>query len=107
MSEGRTFFRFCPACGKRFHITLVGKELVGEKVDRAVSRRDTWHGVSARGFNITAMPVLVEQDVPVVVTVEDFQYTYRCKHCGHVWSEMQKRQREFKGKFAPSSLSTH
>jgi len=107
MSEGRTFFRFCPACGKRFHITLVSKELVGEEVDRAVSRHGTLQGISARGFSPAAMPVLVEQDVPVIVTVEDFRYTYRCKHCGHAWMEMQKRQRESKGRFAPSSLSTH
>jgi hypothetical protein len=107
MSERRTFFRFCPACGKRFHITLASKELVGEKVDRAVSRHGTWHGLSSSGFNLTAMPVLVEQDVPVVITVEDFRYTYRCKTCGHVWMEMQKEQREFKGRFAPSSISTH
>ena len=107
MSEVKTFFRYCPACGKRFHITLVSKELVEEKADRAVSRHGTLQGFSARGFSPAAMPVLVEQDVPVVVTVEDFRYTYRCKHCGHVWMEIQKRQRESKGEFAASSLSTH
>ena len=107
MSEVKTFFRYCPACGKRFHIRLVDRELVEEKVDRAVSRQSTVQGVSARGFNFTSMPVLVEQDVPVVVTTEDFRYTYECKHCGHVWMELQKKQSEFKAGFSPSSLSTH
>jgi len=106
MGEGRTFFRFCPACGKRFHITLVSKELVGERTDRVISRQGSWHGFLTR-VNSTSMPVLVEQDIPLVVTVEDFQYTYRCKHCGHIWIEMQKKQEESKGKFTTSSLSTH
>jgi len=32
-------------------------------------------------------PVMVESDIPLVVEVDDFGYTYRCKHCGHQWSE--------------------
>ena len=29
----------------------------------------------------------------IIVDIEDFQYTYRCSHCGHEWSE--KHQVEF------------
>jgi len=31
--------------------------------------------------------VMLESNVPLVVEVDDFSYTYRCKHCGHQWSE--------------------
>jgi hypothetical protein len=32
-------------------------------------------------------PLVLESDVPIVVETDDFRYTYRCKHCGHQWSE--------------------
>jgi len=31
---------------------------------------------------------------PTIVDVEEFQYNYKCKHCGHEWSE--KRIEEHK-----------
>jgi DNA-directed RNA polymerase subunit RPC12/RpoP len=67
------FFRQCPACGRRFHTKLESKKLV--HLDReSVS--------SFRG------PVLLgEGSRPIVVDVEKFQYSYKCQHCGHEWSE--------------------
>ena len=41
-----------------------------------------------------AVAVLAE-DAPVVVDIEEFQYTYRCKHCGHQWSEVRDTERKF------------
>jgi DNA-directed RNA polymerase subunit RPC12/RpoP len=73
------FFRHCPQCGRRFHIVLVGKQL--EHVEREVVKtpiRAAWR----RG----SFPV-VEEGVTVVLDIEEFQYAYKCKHCGHEWSE--------------------
>jgi hypothetical protein len=90
VSEVKTFFRFCPSCGKRFHIKLVGKELVD-------SKRETFNQKEfVRGGNTNPMtygyrggmgPLVVEEDIPVTVDIEDFRYSYKCKHCGHEWTE--------------------
>lgn len=88
MSEVRTFFRFCPACGKRFHIRLVGKKLEEERKEQTEITQDV--GTFRTGMNyglFTAPPVIVEEKVPLTFDIKDFQYTYKCKHCGHVWSE--------------------
>ena len=35
-----------------------------------------------------APPIFVLQEgKPTVIDTEQFQYTYKCKHCGHEWSE--------------------
>jgi DNA-directed RNA polymerase subunit RPC12/RpoP len=77
--EVRTFFRRCPSCGRRFEIRLVNKKLISsEQLDSKVEQ-----------YTPTSVfaPVIVESNVPLVVEVDDFGYTYRCKHCGHQWSE--------------------
>ncbi len=86
------FFRHCPECGRRFHITLVGKKL--EHLDRetlqtpprvapgASGRRHVYPGALA-----VTPELVVEEGVPVTIDIEEFQYAYRCKHCGHEWSE--------------------
>ena len=33
------------------------------------------------------MGVTVYEGKPIVVDVEQFQYSYKCKHCGHEWTE--------------------
>ena len=92
MSEVETFFRFCPSCGKRFHIKLIGKKLVDSKRETSDQKRDVMTG-SASQMSYEAMsyrggmPLMVEESIPVTVDVEDFQYSYKCKHCGHEWTE--------------------
>lgn len=99
-----TFFRFCPSCGRRFRIKLVSKVLVSKEEARWVSKipravRGTM-GTAAPGTSdstgirgafdspaATAPPIWVEESVPVVVNVGEFAYSYKCKHCGHEWSE--------------------
>jgi len=76
--EIRTFFRHCPACGRRFEIRLIKKKLV----DRQEVESDAEEYTPA-----TPGPMVLESEVPLVVEVDDFSYTYRCKHCGHQWSE--------------------
>jgi len=95
VSEVRTFFRFCPACGKRFHIRLVGKKLVDDRVEETEIKQAYGRigaGMGYSGNYAAAEPVIVEENVPLTVDVEEFQYTYKCKHCGHVWTEMHEEE---------------
>lgn len=97
VSDVRTLFRFCPGCGKRFEVRLQSKKLLDERVEQTEITRDTGSlgiGLGQPGYAMS-QPVIVEEKVPITIDVEEFQYTYRCKHCGHVWSEMHAVQRKF------------
>ena len=73
----RTFFRHCPSCGRRFEIRLVSKKFINSEL------------VESNGVQYTpaSAAVVLESNVPIAVEIDDFRYTYRCKHCGHQWSE--------------------
>ena len=36
--------------------------------------------------------VLVGETQPAVIDVEEFQYAYKCKHCGHEWFEKHEEE---------------
>jgi predicted RNA-binding Zn-ribbon protein involved in translation (DUF1610 family) len=79
MSEVKAFFRHCPACGRRFHIRIVSKNIAGEITERV--------NVKEAG----GAPVLIVEDTePVTIDVQEFNYAYKCKHCGHEWSEVHE-----------------
>ena len=91
--EIRTLLRHCPGCGRRFEIRLVTKQTVDSAEhteDKA--RLSVRPGMIAKG--IIARPVTVEESNPVTVDMEEFQYTYRCKHCGHQWVEIHEKTEE-------------
>jgi uncharacterized Zn finger protein len=88
MSAVSTFFRHCPSCGRRFEVRLVKKEEVGQEDLSGAVRK-------AAGRYINPAPALMTEDAPVVVDIEEFQYTYRCKHCGHQWSEVHETEHTF------------
>lgn len=77
------FFRHCPACGRRFHIRLESKKIVGfERETRPTAlpaRNIVREGV--RNYS----PVI--EGPPVIFDIEKFQFAYKCGHCGHEWSE--------------------
>jgi DNA-directed RNA polymerase subunit RPC12/RpoP len=83
MPEVTTFFRHCPSCGRRFEIRLVTKELVEEN-EKFEERKAVMPSYKAL-FNEVVM------NVPTIVDNKEFQYSYRCKHCGHEWSEIHNR----------------
>lgn len=92
MSEVDAFFRFCPGCGKRFHIKLVSKKLVDSKRETFEQKRAVVMGrmplqLGPRAGGFLGNSTILEEGVPVTVDVEDFQYSYKCKHCGHEWTE--------------------
>ena len=96
MSEIKTFFRTCPACGKRFEIRLKEKKLVEkERIERTEPvRKDYLSNAGSTGLVSGAgIPapwpgsVVVAESEPTVIDMEEFQYSYKCKHCGHEWLE--------------------
>ncbi len=108
MRHLRTFFRHCPSCGRRFEIRLVSKveiasgsfeEKVGAELASAtVGEEET--AVRALGIVPNTIRTVLQQETPNVVDVEEFRYTYKCRHCGHEWSEVQETERslgEIKG----------
>ena len=99
MSIVRTFLRHCPSCGRRFEIRLVKKELVdsqemSEKLERPESP------IIARSMTpinpAGPAPTVLSNEVPSIVDIEDFQYTYRCEHCGHEWSKVHKEEQSYR-----------
>ena len=92
MSVVRTFFRHCPSCGRRFEIRLVRRELMDSESLSETKEDETSSAVVG---TMRTMPLVVHAEAPVIVDIEDFRYTYKCKHCGHEWSEFRKSEREF------------
>ena len=88
MSDVKEFFRHCPACGRRFHIKLVSKTLVDDRKDVRVIPRSLAMRAPAGFSRVPMLPIVVTENIPITVDIEDFQYSYKCGHCGHVWSEM-------------------
>ena len=95
MSEIETFFRFCPQCGRRFHIKLVSKKLTDvHKTTYEEKRISRPQGYAMSRYSSWA-PIIVQETVPVTIDIKDFTYIYKCKHCGHEWAENRvERHRE-------------
>ena len=88
-----TLFRSCPACGKRFETRLVGKELVHES--KEVERnRSVLPTLDERPRYKGLFYIRNEPNVITFTVREEFRCLYRCKACGHQWSE--KRASEHK-----------
>jgi DNA-directed RNA polymerase subunit RPC12/RpoP len=86
------FFRFCPECGRRFHIKLVGKALVS--VNRTSRPKKVVTNINSPARYAAAPSLIVVQDdKPVIIDHEEFQYAYKCSHCGHQWTEIREETR--------------
>jgi DNA-directed RNA polymerase subunit RPC12/RpoP len=76
------FFRHCPECGRRFHIKVVDKKVVAEHRESIEEHHEMKYD------QLKATPVLVVSEPgPIYVDIEEFQYSYKCKHCEHEWTE--------------------
>jgi hypothetical protein len=85
------FFRHCPGCGRRFHIKLESKKLV--RLERTSISKVPAPRRSVSQFR--GSPVLIVQEGrPIITNIEEFRYAYRCKHCGHEWSERHFEEHE-------------
>jgi predicted RNA-binding Zn-ribbon protein involved in translation (DUF1610 family) len=89
MSAIRTFFRHCPACGRRFEIRLVDKRVLGSETLREERTRP-----EVSGGSFSTVHTVVREDIPAIVDVQEFQYRYKCNHCGHEWSEVHEEVHE-------------
>ena len=87
------FFRHCPGCGRRFHIRLEKKSLVEHTEAKVRSKREV---TAATGgyFTGASPPVfIVQEGRPIIMDIEEFQYKYKCGHCGHEWAEIRFKER--------------
>jgi len=41
---------------------------------------------------------IMEEGAPMLFVEEEFEYSYRCKHCGHEWSEIHDKELGMKAK---------
>jgi len=87
MSVIQTFFRHCPSCGRRFEIRLESKKL--SKEERKTARLTPSRSIE---WSELIEPLTVRVGKPITVDVESFQYSYKCKHCGHEWSEVREEK---------------
>ena len=93
------FFRHCPGCGRRFHIKLENKRLVSEHRESIPERKEVRTVVARSGgrpgmaMAPSVTPIAVQEGKPIIVDIEEFQYAYKCSHCGHEWSETHLESR--------------
>src|SRR5690242_11438974 len=88
------FFRHCPGCNRRFHIKLESKERLSLERETIrtprVARTTGPVGIGATrygGVGRTIPRIIVYEGEPIIIDVEEVQYDFKCKHCGHEWSE--------------------
>jgi DNA-directed RNA polymerase subunit RPC12/RpoP len=83
-----TVFKKCPNCGKRFEV-----EHTGESVVKRTGVVTEEKPVSSASLTTLASPPDDPVELPPTVMVaeeieeDDYTETYKCKHCGHVWTE--------------------
>ena len=97
MSSIVTFFRHCPSCGRRFEIRLLGRrpvELERDTVPEHEPESKEVPAVQSRVVDSLSRPayhLLSHESGPLTVRQEEFLFSYRCRHCGHQWSEEKFR----------------
>jgi hypothetical protein len=88
MSVVENFFRHCPSCDRRFEIRLVSKKSVSS--ESFGGQDDRLQAAPPDGAERSAsLQAVLEAGKPFTVDVEEFQYRYKCKHCGHEWAEIR------------------
>ncbi len=90
MSAIKTLFRRCPNCGRLFEIRIIGKKLADEKIVTNKFERAPQDTALIGGRVVLPVPSLMSEGV-VIVDEKEFQYSYECKHCGHKWLELVKK----------------
>jgi DNA-directed RNA polymerase subunit RPC12/RpoP len=86
-----TIFKKCPNCGKRFEVEHTG-ESVEKKTEVVTEERLITPPSMIVANSMTPLlntPISNPPTVKVAELIEEDEYTeaYKCKHCGHVWTE--------------------
>jgi C4-type Zn-finger protein len=95
------FLKKCPSCGKRFEVTRTS-ESVQKKVRMASAEESSFSSPMSEGMveggvypvgeaEKTMNSPTIEVEVPVEEDI--YTETYTCKHCGHVWSETNEKDK--------------
>jgi DNA-directed RNA polymerase subunit RPC12/RpoP len=85
-----TIFKKCPNCGKRFEVEHTGESV--ERKSEVVMEEKVISPASLLASPQSPMlgpSVQSPPPVRVAESIEEDEYTetYKCKHCGHVWTE--------------------
>jgi DNA-directed RNA polymerase subunit RPC12/RpoP len=83
-----TIFKKCPSCGRRFEVERTG-ESVDKKTDVVTEEKPLSPPSLIPPVSLPDIPVEPPPTVVVAEEIEEDDYTetYKCKHCGHVWTE--------------------
>lgn len=83
-----TVFKKCPMCGKRFEVEHTG-ESVEKKTDVVTEEKPVPTPSLMAPVSLPDIPVKPPPTVTVAEQIEEDDYTetYKCRHCGHVWTE--------------------
>lgn len=84
----------CPNCHKFFTIEKEGSEIVDDEKAEGLhsTLKDDLKDVedfAKHPLNMHPMPEETEDEVEDVTT----EYKYKCKHCGHEWSEFKTKEK--------------
>ena len=81
----------CPGCGRRFHVKLESKKLLSSHTEKIPSK--VVGGMVFRGATVATTPsyIVVQEGKPLIIGHEEFQYAYKCGHCGHEWTETRTK----------------
>ena len=50
------------------------------------------HTIREPRTDTLTIPVVVHDERPIMLDIEEFQYHYKCKHCGHEWTEHHQEE---------------
>ncbi len=78
----------------RFHIKLVCRELSNVDRKKQSTKEIVSPSLGAPFLRAGSMPYLRLQEGPsIAVDIKEFQYAYKCGHCGHEWSEKKIKEK--------------
>jgi hypothetical protein len=74
----------CPQCHRLFTKELEDKEFIGSEIVEVPGEPASLKGETRLS---TSEPYFVKKEV------SRYKYHYKCKHCGHEWTEMRTQER--------------
>jgi rubredoxin len=74
----------CPECHRLFTKELEDKQFIGHEVVEVPEEPASLKGSTRLS---TWEPIFVKKDI------SRYRYRYKCKHCGHEWTEIKTEER--------------